>query len=236
MVFLARLNRKAWRVFIKLFANRVKIPREHLGTAYGGWTICPYGLNQDTLVYSFGIGEDISFDLAVIEKHDVQVFAFDPTPRSIQWLEAQELPERFKWYGYGIADYDGVAQFHPPENPEHISHTIIDPIKKVGNPIEVHVYRLRTILDDLGHDRIDVLKMDIEGAEYAVIQDMVASGIQVKQLLIEFHHNFPQISLRETINAVRLLKRAGYRVYNLSGRGYEYSFIHKESLWEISRG
>ncbi|GIS18490.1 MAG: hypothetical protein CM15mP120_04060 [Pseudomonadota bacterium] len=41
---------------------------------------------------------------------------------------------------------------------------------------------------DLGHDHLDVLKMDIEGAEYAVLDDMLQSNILPDQLLVEFHH------------------------------------------------
>jgi len=33
------------------------------------------------VVYSLGIGEDISFDLALIEKYGARVHAFDPTPK-----------------------------------------------------------------------------------------------------------------------------------------------------------
>ena len=34
-------------------------------------------------------------------------------------------------------------------------------------------------MGELGHDRIDLLKMDIEGAEYEVIRDVVESGVDV---------------------------------------------------------
>ena len=39
--------------------------------------------------------------------------------------------------------------------------------------------------------RIDILKMDIEGAEYDVIDDIINSPVPIAQVLIEFHHRFP---------------------------------------------
>ena len=34
----------------------------------GGWWFSPQGLNRDSIVYSLGVGEDIEFDLAIIER------------------------------------------------------------------------------------------------------------------------------------------------------------------------
>jgi hypothetical protein len=53
------------------------------GNTYGGFYVHPDALSKNSIVYSFGIGEDISFDKAIIENHKCHVFAFDPTPKSI---------------------------------------------------------------------------------------------------------------------------------------------------------
>ncbi len=191
--------------------------------------ICPAKITKDSIVYSFGVGEDISFDLSLINQYRVKVYAFDPTPRSIQWVKSQTLPPEFLLFEFGIADYDGRAEFSPPENPEHISHTILERPSTAHNAIEVKVHRLETILDMLGHDKIDVLKMDVEGAEYAVLDDLVKSDIEVHQLLVEFHHMFPNVSVSQTRNAVKLLNDNGYYIFSISPSGYEYSFIRKRS-------
>jgi hypothetical protein len=38
-----------------------------LGTEYGGWPVVDNMIGKHTIVYSIGIGEDISFDLAVMD-------------------------------------------------------------------------------------------------------------------------------------------------------------------------
>jgi len=194
-----------WSGFLSLFIKRPEVPLERLGSAYGGWTIYPLGLNKNSIVYSLGIGEDISFDLALIERFGCQVFAFDPTPRSIEWLKTQDLPEQFRWYKIGIADYDGEAEFYPPENPNHISHTILYRPQAHGKAIVVKVNRLQTILKKLGHNHINILKMDIEGAEYSVIKDMFSTNIRPEQILVEYHHFFKNVSTFKTIQATTLL-------------------------------
>jgi hypothetical protein len=60
-----------------------------LGSRYGGWDIVADRINDDSVIYSFGVGEDISFDLELIQNYGVVVHAFDPTPKSIQWVRGQ---------------------------------------------------------------------------------------------------------------------------------------------------
>ena len=68
--------------------------REFLGSDYGGWCICPENLTADSVVYSFGVGEDISFDLALIERFGLRVMLLIPTPERSPGLP-QSLPDIF---------------------------------------------------------------------------------------------------------------------------------------------
>ncbi len=207
------------------FKIQKKCNKIYLGTEYGGWDICPDYISKDSIIYSFGIGEDISFDLEIIKKFGCKVYAFDPTPKSINWLKKQDLPDDFYYYDYGIADFDGLAKFFPPDNPNHVSHTILYKDTTKENIVEVQFYKLESILNKLGHKRIDVLKMDIEGAEYKVIDDILKLDIDINQILIEFHHFFPQISIEQTINSIEKLNEYNYKIYSISQNGNEYSFI-----------
>jgi hypothetical protein len=56
-----------------------------LGIAYGGWIIpVDAGLTADSMCYSAGVGEDISFDCALVERFHCQVRVIDSTPRAIR--------------------------------------------------------------------------------------------------------------------------------------------------------
>lgn len=203
---------------------QIACERISLGRDGARWCVCPDGLGPSSVVYSLGVGEEISFDLELIRRFGVCVYAFDPTPRSIEWLVKQSLPGNFLFHPYGVADFDGHAKFLPPVNPGHVSHTLIE--RHTPWPaIEVPVRRLRSIMQNLGHDRIDLLKMDIEGAEYAVLKDLLASGIRVKQLLVEFHHRWPEIGVEKTKEAIRDLNSAGYLIFDVSSCGEEYGFL-----------
>jgi FkbM family methyltransferase len=203
---------------------QIKCQRMKLGKTGASWCVCPQDLSASSVVYSFGVGEDISFDLALIERFGLQVQAFDPTPRSLVWLQNQTVPAEFVFHAYGVAGFDGNCAFVPPENPAHVSHSIV--ARASSRPaIEVAVHRLGTIMKMLGHEQIDLLKMDIEGAEYGVLADMLACGIAMKQLLVEFHHRWPQLGIEKTKEAIRGLNAAGYRIFSVSPSGEEYGFL-----------
>lgn len=207
--------------------QKVQLHREtvHLGNYGAAWTICPRNLSEHSVVYSVGVGEDISFDLELIKRFAVNVHAFDPTPRSIAWLAGQNLPAKFSFQALGVADYDGIARFSPPRNPEHVSHTMLGN-NNSSAVIEAPVQRLSTIMKSLGHDKIDLLKMDIEGAEYAVLEDLLASRLRVHQLLVEFHHRLPQIGARKTKDIIKKLNLGGYQIFSVSPSGEEFSFCN----------
>jgi FkbM family methyltransferase len=206
--------------------TQTKCKRVTLGNEAARWCVCPEQLSASSVVYSIGVGEEISFDLALIQMFGMKVHAFDPTPRSIEWLQGQTLRPEFVFHAYGLAGFDGSCPFGPPENSSHVSHTIV-PRATSRQAIEVPMHRLGTIMKMLGHSQIDLLKMDIEGAEYGVLEDMLACRIDVKQLLVEFHHRWPEVGIEKTKEALRALNESGYRIFSISPSGEEYSFLQQ---------
>ena len=196
-----------------------------LGTEYGAHAVCGDGIGENSVMYSVGLGEDISFDLALIERTGITVHGFDPTPRSLAWLGEQELPPTFHVHPEGLAHYDGTASFSPPVDPAHISHTLLDRPETAGRSIEVQVRRLRSLMASLEHERLDILKLDIEGAEYEVIDEVLESGVEVEQLLLEFHHQFKSIPVGRTLKTIRSLNAHGYQTFHVAPNGRELSFV-----------
>ena len=201
---------------------------ERFGSAYGGWSIITDKIGQNSIVYSFGIGEDASFDSSLAARFGLCVHAFDPTPKSIDWVHSQHFNESFVLHEFGLADVDGEVAFNPPENATHVSNTILDRPATCDRALNFSVKRLQTIMDLLGHTHIDILKMDIEGAEYGVIQDMRKCNIRPDQILVEFHHRFPGVGIVKTKAAISEIKGMGYVLFAVSCSGEEFSFVRKK--------
>lgn len=208
------------------YRTTVNTPAQRFGSGYGGWWIVPAPLHRDAVVISVGLGEDVSFDLALIEAFGCTVYGFDPTPKSLAYLEKLALPEAFHLKPYALSDTDGEVSFNLPGNDEHVSGSIenIDSNKS----ITVECKSMQSILKELGVDRIDVLKMDIEGSEYKVIENLISSGIFPDQILVEYHHFFDSVSNAETKRSIDLLLSNGYELFRIDG--YDYCFIRKQLL------
>jgi len=210
------------------YGQELDCSKNSIGKAAGAWTMRSDLLDPDSIVYSVGVGRDISFDLALIEETGVTVHAFDPTPRSIEWIKQQSLPEGFKFYEYGVAAYDGMLPFFEPskKTSSHYSPVKLDRKHKDSSKrVEAPVFCLKTIMNKLGHQRIDLLKLDIEGGEYEVLNNLISDRIEVDQLLVEFHHNCPNVSFSMTSDALDSLRRAGYKIFHVSERSYEISLL-----------
>jgi len=206
----------------------IKLNKKWYGNEYGGFFIHPDIISSDSIVYSFGIGEDISFDLDIIQKHNCSVHGFDPTPKSIDWIKQNCPTDKFIFHKYGISDKSGYETFYLPKNPNHISGsaTIQDNIN-TQTAMQVEMKKLSDIMEELHHTHIDILKIDIEGSEYNVIDNILESGILAKQLLIEFHDRFISSGRDKSKQTVNKLHNAGYKIFGISKSLEEVSFIHQ---------
>jgi len=209
------------------FPIDVTINKVRYGSDYGGYDICPDGLNSESIIYSFGLGDDISFDLSLISNFGCKVFAYDPSPETKQWLSCQNLPEQFIYHDVGIGSINGIMSFYPSPN-KRINYSLIPKLEMKGLPVNVALLRLQNILELNDHSHIDLLKMDIEGAEFDVLKDIIASGIDIRQIVLEFHHKHKELRKRGTvllISTILLLKQNNYKIFAVSSGGIEYSFI-----------
>jgi FkbM family methyltransferase len=153
------------------------------------------------------------------------VHAFDPTPRVSEWLRSQTVPEQFHFHDVGIADFDGEVDFHLPPREDFVSHSIIPTREYSAQTIRVPVIRMRTAMQRLGHDRIDLLKLDIEGAEYTVLQDLIQERIPVTQILVEFHHRLSSVGTRATRRMLSLLEDYGMRICRFCPRMEVFTLV-----------
>ena len=204
---------------------QLRTPLQRFGSDYGGYCLDASLLTAGCVVYSLGIGEDISFDLSLIATTAAQVYAFDPTPKVECWLAGQNLPPQFHYRAVGIAGNDGYETFYLPPRKDWVSHSILRASQYSAESIVLPVARLSTVMRLQKHKQIDVLKMDIEGAEYAAIEEIVCQGIPVRQLVVEFHHRLSAAGTGQTRKAIAQLQNHGMRISYVCPRREIFSFI-----------
>ena len=170
-----------------------------LGSSYGGWYVPVELLSPESIVYSGGVGEDASFDLALIETVGCSVWAFDPTPRSVAFASRITDPS-FHFLPYALWSTDTTLPFFPPRDARHVSHSLVDLQGTGVASVEVECRTIATVMSELGHDRIDLLKLDIEGAEYQVLASL--GDVQPLVICVELH---PAVGIRGIVSFVRSL-------------------------------
>jgi FkbM family methyltransferase len=204
----------------------VNIGSRFLGSRYGGWAVPLAELNAASTVYSFGVGQDVTFDLALIELVGCEVNAFDPTPLCTEWIERQKLPPQFRFHKIGVAAVNGEVDFFYPDNDlSHSFSKVTAPDSTERRSVKGPVRTVSTLMKSLGHESVDLCKFDIEGFEFEVVDDLILTKVRPRLLLVEFHHSYYGITKASTLRSVQRLRDYGYDIYWISDLGLEYGFI-----------
>jgi FkbM family methyltransferase len=156
------------------------------------------------VVYSCGSNENDVFERYIVTELEprCEIHTWDPTSRAIRSNFHNE-------YGLG-AGGDGAAPGH---------HT---------GGVRMATRTLPSIMQELGHDHIDILKVDVEGMEHAVVRQLERDGWpSIGQVLMEVHYR----NLDQYIGTMLALERAGFRLFSkeknlLCTDCFEYSWIH----------
>ncbi len=225
---------------------------------YGNWTYIPDNiLNNNSIVYSFGCGEDISFEYILQGKYNCHVHLFDPTPRAIEhfnlckkvYISEKNMDPNKKFGGgdinyfkrilnsdcniqnlyfhpYGIYNKNDKIKFYYPKNNEHVSLSI-DNLQKTKDSIYLDVRSMDSIIEELGHMDIDLMKLNIEGAEVESLIYMLKNTkirpkyISVKMELMRDKPNKENKKLQDELDNLLKLE---YKIIFENKKKYNYTF------------
>jgi FkbM family methyltransferase len=200
----------------------------HGNQSYGGWSIPVGVLCDDSTVVDVGLGEDISFSESLIARYGCHVHGFDPTPKSIDYVQKRN-PANFHLHPMGVAGSNRTATFFLPNNPSHVSGSITKSDHVGDNRIEVHLIHLEEVLGITGKERIDLLKIDIEGAEYELLSSpsFKYSASKIHVICVEFHHRWNEFGPKATLQSVATLRQLGFEcVWQATESNEEFTFIN----------
>lgn len=204
------------------------------GRGYGAWVVADV-LGPDSVCYLAGAGEDLTFDCALAARYGCAVEVFDPTPRSVAHFEglrawaaaggraddpvfgkyagtSPEAVARLRYHALGLFERSAVMRFFAPRKAEHVSHSILN-LQGTEDYFEAECLSLPDAMRRLGHRRIDLLKLDIEGSEYGVAESVAALGLDVGMVCIEFDEGYNPLDpdyLERMTACAETLRGAGF--------------------------
>lgn len=146
-------------------------------------------------LYSFGVGSDSSFEGQFLnESSRAEVWGFDySVPMWGQGLEGRAAnSDRMHFAKVGIASHDYY-----------------------DDTIKAQLFSIGSIMDKLGHDYVDLIKMDIEGDEFPVLDSFLkefkGKELPVGQLVIEIHVPEEGLTISQFANWWERLEGSGMR-------------------------
>lgn len=189
------------------------------------WAVCldpRYSLahrihSKHCRVYSLGLGvEDRALERS-LARRGCEVHCFDPS------LRQPHLQEADMWLHRLSVDWRDPN----PAIPAQRQHA--------------HTKKMATILNDFGHRQVDVLKADVESAEWKILENLVLEGVvdSMAQLLLEVHLHWAGFEVggdepsvvRYWFSLLRELERAHFRLFHShSDPAKPRLFLHKNVL------
>lgn len=203
---------------------------EKIGSDYGGWVVPVDLMSGTSICYCVGVGEDVTFDVGLIERFGCSVIAFDPTPRAREFVVKNVNDERFIFDPRGVWRQDGPIRFYSPADELHVSHSIVN-LQKTESYFEADCRRLAGLMAERGHTHLDLLKLDIEGAEFDVIDSIIEDNLDIKVFCFEFDQ---PASIWKLLSALWALHSWGMRLVNVDG--LNFTLLKKELLGKSTKG
>lgn len=207
-------------------------------------------LNENSIIYCVGAGEDITHDFILSYKTKSPVYIFDPTPRAIEHvkyvkdvLHDKKIPVNDKKFGggdnnywniilshkvkgdnlilyeYGLSSNDGNVPFYLPINKDYVSCSVV-PLGRSSDYINVPIKSINTIMKELNHNHIDLLKIDIENIECDVFEKMINDKIYPTYLSVDF--DLCKHNRERCVEIIKKLSNNGYQIIKQSDQDISF--------------
>lgn len=183
-------------------------------------------LKSEGVAVDAGCSYEADFSQYMIQEHGLKAYGVDPTRKHRPALEKLEAHYKghFTHLPLAISAQSGTLTFH--ESAENESGSLLDEHVNVQQDqitsYEVESVTLKDLSERVGIDRIEILKLDLEGAEYALLEAVSAEELSpFKQVFIEFHHHaIPEYGIEDTARLVKRIESFGYKSYSLDDHNY----------------
>lgn len=191
-------------------------------------------LNAQSIVVDAG-GNRGDFARGMSERFGCRVFVLEPVPELFESIAA--TTPNVRKFPCALTPESGTFRFNVARNPEANSLRALRPEEAIGE-IEVRGVSLGDFMREQELDRIDLLKIDVEGAEIEILLRLEERVLaRVKQIAVEFHAHTPELlsnraeETRKVREVIARLRTLGFFHLNRSSPFYiDVLFVNGPAL------
>lgn len=198
-------------------SNKEKLDRTailSINDIFGGKSY-PVGKSKNRkVILDLGANIGVYSLYTALENPNAKIFAFEPDKNNFNQLvnniKINNLEKRIFPYQEAIAKKSGELIFYRDKVSSR-GHSLL---RDSGDKIVVNAISLETVFSRLKIEKCDILKMDIEGAEYEVLYSCPQELFKrINTMIIECHDDFISINNTYTKTAMkRFLSRNGFNI------------------------
>ena len=182
--------------------------------------------DSNSVVIDVGCASDPDFSLHLIERFGVRAFGVDPTEKHAPALQElqRKLNGRFTHLPLAVAAHPGTLTFH--ESLRNDSGSILadhgNVLRDETRSYEVEAVTPRELCERAEVPRCDLLKLDLEGAEYELIEALQPDDLApFAQVFVEFHHHaFERFSPGDTDRAADKIAGFGFERFSVDDHNF----------------
>lgn len=171
-----------------------------------------YDLGQDSLVLDLG-GYHGDWARAIHSRYHCVVHVFEPVGAHFEVMASRSAGEpAIRPHRFALADRDGRSMIR--HNMDSSSMHLAS-----GQAEEIELVEIGSFMEREGISRVDLMKVNIEGSEYDLMDHVIANNIhgKVRDIQIQFHKMFPDSPRRRD-----QIRSALSQTHRLT---YDYGFV-----------
>ena len=166
-----------------------------------------YDLNNESIVFDVG-GYEGKFSQKIINDFSCNVLIFEPMKSYYNLIKNKfQFNDNIKLYNFGLSKMtEDIKIFHSKDSSSMFKESESYEIIKIKNISE--------FITENNITRIDLLKLNIEGSEYDVLEKVIEDGIVdiIDNIQVQFH-SFVDNCVERRNNIREHLKKTHYETY-----------------------
>jgi FkbM family methyltransferase len=177
-------------------------------------------LGPSAIVLDLGANRG-AFANEVIERFGVSCLAVEPLRE-----HARNIPQHIAVRELAIGGRNGRSSFHVSADPES---SRLEGSSEFTRTEWVRVVTFETFLKEEGLGRVDLVKVDIEGAEKQLFEDTSDDALRaVGQFTVEFHDFLGLLSPEDIARIVARLRGLGFYTIKFTRGNYNWLFFQPD--------